>query len=232
MVALTQRDLPYLVLTYDPNLQAYRTDRLANVEPVCPEAGPATSLRPGLLRAAADDRARRAAVRRQRRRRRRRPRSALGGGRRRSAAAFFVIAVDGAAARARAAGARGMRRACVSGRWLAGKVARGAADAALRPRLQLLPVPGHGRPDRRSSPACRGATPQEIEQLRADYGLDKPLLGQFADYVGDTVAARPRDQPAQRRAGLGRDQGRAPVDAAAGRDGHAAGDADRHAGWG
>jgi len=37
MVALTQRDLPYLVLTYDPNLQAYRTDRVANVEPVCPE---------------------------------------------------------------------------------------------------------------------------------------------------------------------------------------------------
>ena len=37
MVAITQRDLPYLVLTYDPNLQAYRTDRVANVEPVCPE---------------------------------------------------------------------------------------------------------------------------------------------------------------------------------------------------
>jgi peptide/nickel transport system substrate-binding protein len=38
MVAITQRDLPYLVLTYDPNLQAYRTDRIANVEPVCPES--------------------------------------------------------------------------------------------------------------------------------------------------------------------------------------------------
>jgi peptide/nickel transport system substrate-binding protein len=37
MVALTQRDLPYLVLTYDPNLQAYRTDRIANVTPSCPE---------------------------------------------------------------------------------------------------------------------------------------------------------------------------------------------------
>jgi peptide/nickel transport system substrate-binding protein len=37
MVEMTQRDLPYLVLTYDPNLQAYRTDRLANVEPTCPE---------------------------------------------------------------------------------------------------------------------------------------------------------------------------------------------------
>ena len=28
MVALTQRDLPYLVLTEDPYLQAYRTDRV------------------------------------------------------------------------------------------------------------------------------------------------------------------------------------------------------------
>jgi peptide/nickel transport system permease protein len=31
------------------------------------------------------------------------------------------------------------------------------------------------------------ATPQEIAQLRSAYGLDKPLLGQFADYVGDTA---------------------------------------------
>jgi peptide/nickel transport system substrate-binding protein len=36
MIAITQRDLPYLVLTEDPALQGYRTDRLANVEPVCP----------------------------------------------------------------------------------------------------------------------------------------------------------------------------------------------------
>ncbi|HEX2388237.1 MAG TPA: ABC transporter permease, partial [Solirubrobacterales bacterium] len=32
-----------------------------------------------------------------------------------------------------------------------------------------------------------GATDKEIQQLREDYGLEKPLLGQFADYVGDTV---------------------------------------------
>jgi peptide/nickel transport system substrate-binding protein len=36
MVAITQRDLPYIVLTEDPNLQAYRTDRLGDVEPTCP----------------------------------------------------------------------------------------------------------------------------------------------------------------------------------------------------
>ena len=35
-------DLPYLVLTEDPNLEAYRTDRLANVEPVVPGRRPAT----------------------------------------------------------------------------------------------------------------------------------------------------------------------------------------------
>lgn len=31
------------------------------------------------------------------------------------------------------------------------------------------------------------ASPEEIQQLRAAYGLDKPLVGQFADYAGDTV---------------------------------------------
>jgi peptide/nickel transport system substrate-binding protein len=36
MVDIAQRDLPYLVLTEDPNLQAYRTDRVANVQQVCP----------------------------------------------------------------------------------------------------------------------------------------------------------------------------------------------------
>ena len=36
MIAISQRDLPYLVLTYDPNLQAYRTDRIGNVSPACP----------------------------------------------------------------------------------------------------------------------------------------------------------------------------------------------------
>jgi len=36
MIALTQRDLPYIVLTEDPVLEAYRTDRIANVELQCP----------------------------------------------------------------------------------------------------------------------------------------------------------------------------------------------------
>ena len=37
MIALSQRDLPYIVLTVDPILQAYRTDKVADVKQVCPE---------------------------------------------------------------------------------------------------------------------------------------------------------------------------------------------------
>ena len=32
MIALSQRDLPYIVLTVDPVLQAYRTDKVADVK--------------------------------------------------------------------------------------------------------------------------------------------------------------------------------------------------------
>src|SRR4051812_33546373 len=37
MIALSQRDLPYIVLTVDPGLQAYRTDKLAGVGRQCPQ---------------------------------------------------------------------------------------------------------------------------------------------------------------------------------------------------
>jgi len=36
MLNIAADNVAYLVLTDDPNLQAYRTDRIANVEPVCP----------------------------------------------------------------------------------------------------------------------------------------------------------------------------------------------------
>lgn len=66
MINILQEDLPYLVLTEDPNLQAYRTDRIANVEPVCPagdgdifceQAGyaPLVDLAPGSETASASD---------------------------------------------------------------------------------------------------------------------------------------------------------------------------------
>jgi peptide/nickel transport system substrate-binding protein len=37
MIAISQRDLPYLVLTVDPLLQAYRSDRLTGAERSCPK---------------------------------------------------------------------------------------------------------------------------------------------------------------------------------------------------
>jgi peptide/nickel transport system substrate-binding protein len=37
MIALSQRDLPYLVLTVDPVLQAYRSDKLSGVTRSCPQ---------------------------------------------------------------------------------------------------------------------------------------------------------------------------------------------------
>jgi peptide/nickel transport system substrate-binding protein len=37
MIALSQRDLPYIVLTVDPTLQAYRSDKLAKPTPSCPQ---------------------------------------------------------------------------------------------------------------------------------------------------------------------------------------------------
>ena len=36
MIAIMQDDVPYIVLTEDPYLQAYRTDGLGDVEPLCP----------------------------------------------------------------------------------------------------------------------------------------------------------------------------------------------------
>ena len=105
----------------------------------------------------------------------------------------------------------------MSGRWLAGKVGGGAADARLRPRLQLLPLPGDGRPDDAARAAAAARRPEEIEKLRADYGLDKPLAGQFVDYVGDTLTLDLGISQRSREHGLGRDHRRAAVDAAAGR---------------
>ena len=37
MITLSQRDLPYIVLTVDPTLQAYRTDTVGGVTPSCPQ---------------------------------------------------------------------------------------------------------------------------------------------------------------------------------------------------
>ena len=74
----------------------------------------------------------------------------------------------------------------MNARWLAGKV--GAAVVTLifvivfnfflfrvmgDPTTQLARLPN--------------ASPEEVEKLREDYGIDKPITSQFADYIGDTV---------------------------------------------
>jgi len=74
----------------------------------------------------------------------------------------------------------------MSGRWLAGKLAAALLTLLFvlvfnfflfrvmgDPTTQLVRLPQ--------------ATPEEIAQLREDYGIDKPILGQFTDYMGDTV---------------------------------------------
>jgi len=48
MINILQEDLPYLVLIENPVLQAWRTDRIANIEPVCPaDTGDAICLQTG-----------------------------------------------------------------------------------------------------------------------------------------------------------------------------------------
>jgi peptide/nickel transport system permease protein len=74
----------------------------------------------------------------------------------------------------------------LSPRWLAGK-----AGAALLTLIFVLVFNFFlfrvmGDPTAQLARLPR-ATPEEIQQLRHSYGLDKPLLGQFADYVGDTA---------------------------------------------
>ena len=53
MIAILQRDLPYLVLTEDPYLEAYNSDAVANVQQLCPAETGTGVLPAGLLRAPA-----------------------------------------------------------------------------------------------------------------------------------------------------------------------------------
>ncbi len=74
----------------------------------------------------------------------------------------------------------------MSGRWLAGKVAATLVTLAFVIVFNFFLFRLVGDPTTQLA-RLPGSTPAEIEQLRADYGLDKPLHGQFADYVGDTL---------------------------------------------
>jgi peptide/nickel transport system permease protein len=74
----------------------------------------------------------------------------------------------------------------VSGRWLAGKLAAVALTLAFVLVFNFFLFRVMGDPTTQLARLPR-ATPQEIAKLRSAYGLDKPLAGQFVDYVRDTA---------------------------------------------
>jgi peptide/nickel transport system permease protein len=74
----------------------------------------------------------------------------------------------------------------VSGRWLAGKVAAALVTLAFVLVFNFFLFRVMGDPTTQLARLPR-ATPEEIEKLRAEYGLDKPISGQLIDYVGDTL---------------------------------------------
>jgi peptide/nickel transport system permease protein len=70
----------------------------------------------------------------------------------------------------------------MSGRWLAGKAAAALLTFVFVLVFNFFLFRVMGDPTTQLARLPR-ATPQEIQRLRHDYGLDKPLLGQFADHV-------------------------------------------------
>jgi peptide/nickel transport system permease protein len=74
----------------------------------------------------------------------------------------------------------------VSGRWLAGKAAAALITFAFVLVFNFFLFRVMGDPTTQLA-RLPGATPQELQKLRHNYGLDKPLTGQFIDYVGDTA---------------------------------------------
>jgi peptide/nickel transport system permease protein len=74
----------------------------------------------------------------------------------------------------------------VSARWLVGKVAAALLTLAFVIVFNFFLFRLVGDPTTQLA-RLPGSSPAEIEKLKADYGLDKPLTGQFVDYVGDTL---------------------------------------------
>jgi peptide/nickel transport system permease protein len=74
----------------------------------------------------------------------------------------------------------------VSGRWLAGKAGAAALTLAFVLVFNFFLFRVMGDPTTQLA-RLPNASPEEIEKLQAQYGLDKPIVGQFTDYVGDTL---------------------------------------------
>jgi peptide/nickel transport system permease protein len=87
----------------------------------------------------------------------------------------------------------------VNTRWLVGKVAAALLTLTFVVVFNFFLFRVMGDPTTQLA-RLPNASSEEIEKLRADYGLDKPLSGQFVDYVGDTlrldlgVSQRSREQ--------------------------------------
>ena len=74
----------------------------------------------------------------------------------------------------------------MSGRWLTGKVAASLLTLVFVLIFNFFLFRVMGDPTTQLA-RLPSATPQELEELKADYGLDKPVSGQFVDYIGDTL---------------------------------------------
>ncbi|MFN8215482.1 MAG: ABC transporter permease [Solirubrobacterales bacterium] len=74
----------------------------------------------------------------------------------------------------------------MSGRWLAGKVAAALLTFVFVLIFNFFLFRVMGDPTNQLAKLPQ-STPKEIKQLRHDYGLDKPLLGQFVVYAKDTA---------------------------------------------
>ena len=74
----------------------------------------------------------------------------------------------------------------MNARWLAGKIFGALLTLVFVLVFNFFLFRGIGDPTTQLARLPQ-SNPEEIEKLRADYGLDKPLVGQFTDYVGDTM---------------------------------------------
>jgi peptide/nickel transport system permease protein len=74
----------------------------------------------------------------------------------------------------------------MNARWLAGKIFGAFLTLVFVLVFNFFLFRGIGDPTTQLARLPQ-SNPEEIEKLRADYGLDKPLVGQFTDYVGDTM---------------------------------------------
>ena len=74
----------------------------------------------------------------------------------------------------------------MNARWLTGKVAAALLTLLFVLIFNFFLFRVMGDPTTQLA-RLPGSTEKEIAQLRSDYGLDKPLSGQFIDYMGDTL---------------------------------------------